>query len=262
MVVELDLTLAVTLAVFSSPKRQGLIGKGLPTIAMGLLVVMLPAQAAAILVVPSFVTNLWQLLAGLPPPAWSGGQGHDGWRRRRHHRRLGGPCRRCGGDSHRRPRCGADLFMPSSAYRASALPSRTGMSAGWSPWSAPPDLVTGATVFVISAVPYLQSLGLDKEELIQALGLSFTVSTMALAAGLWRGRVPLGIRYGLRTGADPCPRRNKLPASGSASASITASSGPCSSPDVSPLAPICWSAPSSDLRRHNGADPGWLNEPE
>jgi uncharacterized membrane protein YfcA len=34
------------------------------------------------------------------------------------------------------------------------------------------------------AVPYLQSLQLAKDELVQALGLSFTVSTAALAAGL------------------------------------------------------------------------------
>jgi uncharacterized membrane protein YfcA len=48
-------------------------------------------------------------------------------------------------------------------------------------------LVTGATgVFVIPAVPYLQAIGLEKEELIQALGLSFTVSTVALAVGLLR----------------------------------------------------------------------------
>jgi len=31
-------------------------------------------------------------------------------------------------------------------------------------------------------VPYLGGLGLDKDDLIQALGLSFTVSTLALAA--------------------------------------------------------------------------------
>jgi uncharacterized membrane protein YfcA len=36
--------------------------------------------------------------------------------------------------------------------------------------------LTGATgVFVIPAVPYFNSLGLEKEELIQTLGLSFTV---------------------------------------------------------------------------------------
>jgi uncharacterized membrane protein YfcA len=33
-------------------------------------------------------------------------------------------------------------------------------------------------------VPYLQALGLQRDELVQALGLSFTVSTLALAVGL------------------------------------------------------------------------------
>jgi uncharacterized protein len=57
-------------------------------------------------------------------------------------------------------------------------------------WLAPvvglvTGLFTGATgVFVIPAVPYLNSLSLAKEELIQALGLSFTVSTVALACAL------------------------------------------------------------------------------
>ena len=45
--------------------------------------------------------------------------------------------------------------------------------------------ITAATgVFVIPAVPYLQALGLEKDEMVQALGLTFTVSTVALAAGL------------------------------------------------------------------------------
>ena len=39
-------------------------------------------------------------------------------------------------------------------------------------------------MFVIPAVPYLQAIGLEKEELVQALGLSFTVSTIALALNL------------------------------------------------------------------------------
>jgi uncharacterized membrane protein YfcA len=46
-------------------------------------------------------------------------------------------------------------------------------------------LVTGGTgVFVIPAVPFLQALNLEKDDLVQALGLSFTVSTIALAAAL------------------------------------------------------------------------------
>jgi uncharacterized membrane protein YfcA len=45
--------------------------------------------------------------------------------------------------------------------------------------------ITAATgVFVIPAVPYLQAIGLQKDELVQALGLSFTVSTLALAVAL------------------------------------------------------------------------------
>src|SRR5262249_16593854 len=46
-------------------------------------------------------------------------------------------------------------------------------------------LITAATgVFVIPAGPYLQAIGLEKEEFVQALGLSFTVSTVALAGNL------------------------------------------------------------------------------
>jgi uncharacterized membrane protein YfcA len=46
-------------------------------------------------------------------------------------------------------------------------------------------LVSAATgVFVIPAVPYLQALGLEREDLVCALGLSFTVSTIALAVNL------------------------------------------------------------------------------
>src|SRR5258707_1177463 len=44
---------------------KGVIGLGLPTVAMGLLsLVMAPARAASLLIVPSFVTNVWQLAAG------------------------------------------------------------------------------------------------------------------------------------------------------------------------------------------------------
>ena len=58
------------------------------------------------------------------------------------------------------------------------------------PWLGPlvggiTGLITAATgVFVIPAVPYLQAIGLEKDDLVQALGLSFTVSTLALAVNL------------------------------------------------------------------------------
>jgi len=37
---------------------------------------------------------------------------------------------------------------------------------------------------ILYVIPYLQALGLEKDDLVQALGLSFTVSTFALAASL------------------------------------------------------------------------------
>jgi uncharacterized membrane protein YfcA len=58
------------------------------------------------------------------------------------------------------------------------------------PWLSPvvglaTGVVTAATgVFVMPSVPYLQALGLEKDDLVQALGISFTVSTAALAVVL------------------------------------------------------------------------------
>lgn len=44
---------------------KGVIGLGLPTIAMGLLaLVMAPIEAAAILILPSFLTNVWRWRVG------------------------------------------------------------------------------------------------------------------------------------------------------------------------------------------------------
>src|SRR5262247_2309149 len=44
---------------------KGVIGLGLPTVSIGLLgLLMTPAQAAAILVVQSLVTNIWQAAVG------------------------------------------------------------------------------------------------------------------------------------------------------------------------------------------------------
>jgi uncharacterized membrane protein YfcA len=51
-------------------------------------------------------------------------------------------------------------------------------------------ILTG--VFVLPLVPYLQSLNLEKDELIQALGLSLLVSAVALGIALAReGALPL-----------------------------------------------------------------------
>jgi uncharacterized membrane protein YfcA len=44
---------------------KGVIGMGLPTVAIGLLgLMMTPAQAAAVLIVPSLISNIWQAVVG------------------------------------------------------------------------------------------------------------------------------------------------------------------------------------------------------
>ena len=163
---------------------KGVVGLGLPTITMGLLsLAMLPAQAAALLVVPSLVTNLWQVggpgfvallkrLATLLAGVCAGVALGSGW--------LSG-----GGAAS------LALGLALVVYAALGLLHwRLHVRPAHEAWLAPlvgvaTGLVTAATgVFVIPAVPYLQALGLDKDELVRALGLSFLVSTVALAASL------------------------------------------------------------------------------
>jgi uncharacterized protein len=168
---------------------KGVIGMGLPTVAMGLLALVLPpAEAAAILIVPSLVTNLWQLMVG---PRF-GVLLHRLWPMM-----LGvvvgtiGGAGVLAGNVAGLAKIGLGIAL--AAYAGVGLAGlRLTVAPRHEGWLGPAigavtGLVTGATgVFVIPAVPYLQAIGLEKDELIQALGLSFTVSTLALALGLWR----------------------------------------------------------------------------
>ena len=166
---------------------KGVVGMGLPTVAMGVLSLLLPpAAAAAMLVVPSLVTNVWQLLAG---PAFGALL-----------RRLAtmmvavvvGTLLGIGvltGQSAKL--AGGGLGAVLALYGLfGLLAPRFTVAKPAEAWLSPlvgllTGLFTGATgVFVIPAVPYLSALGLVKEDLIQALGLSFTVSTLALACAL------------------------------------------------------------------------------
>ena len=169
---------------------KGVIGLGLPTISMGLLsVVMPPAQAAALLVVPSFVTNLWQIA----------GPGFGALLRRLATLLIGvcvGVALGAGWLSagHAPGWAGLALGLSLLVYASLGLLSvRLQVPARWEPWLSPwigvaTGLVTAATgVFVIPAVPWLQALGLAKDELVRALGISFLVSTIALAVSLRHG---------------------------------------------------------------------------
>jgi len=174
---------------------KGVTGMGLPTVAMGVLgALMPPALAASLLLLPSLVTNVLQLAGG--------GRLRPLWRRLWPMQLVA-----------------ALGTLLASAWLARASAQGTVRLLGLAlalyalvallvrPVRVPPSLervlspliggitgvVTGVTgVFVIPAVPYLQSLALPRESLVQALGLSFTVSTLALAAGLaWHGALSL-----------------------------------------------------------------------
>jgi uncharacterized membrane protein YfcA len=164
---------------------KGVVGLGLPTISMGLLaLVMPPADAASILIVPTVATNLWQMAAGpnLKPiiaRLWPvmlgvicGTLAGAGWLT---HGQLGT----------------ALLGIALALYALSGLASlHFAIRPATETWLGPivgvtTGLVAAATgVFVMPAVIYLQAIGIEKEDLVQALGLSFTISSLALAANL------------------------------------------------------------------------------
>ena len=59
------LAVFVGLAFLFAGFIKGAVGIGLPTIVMGLLsIVIAPAQAAALMIVPAIGTNIWQMAAG------------------------------------------------------------------------------------------------------------------------------------------------------------------------------------------------------
>ena len=60
-----DHLLAVSAIFLLAGFVKGVAGLGLPTVGVGLLsLVMSPAEAASLVVVPSLATNLWQAAAG------------------------------------------------------------------------------------------------------------------------------------------------------------------------------------------------------
>ncbi|MFS2203767.1 sulfite exporter TauE/SafE family protein [Variovorax sp. Varisp36] len=166
---------------------KGVIGLGLPTVSMALLALwMPPVQAAALLIVPSLVTNVWQTgprASFLPVLERIGGM------------QAGIVVGTLGGALW--------LGVPSGAWATVALGVALVLYAGWgltgrqlhvaegqARWLGPvagiaTGLVTAVTgVFVVPAVPYLQALGFQRDSLIQAMGISFTTSTVVLAMGL------------------------------------------------------------------------------
>lgn len=166
---------------------KGVIGLGLPTVALAVLTVAIDMPSAmALLLVPSFATNLWQAVVGgngrglllrLWPfllaatlTVWIGALALES----------------------------VDMALLSTllgalliTYAAISLAGpRLVVTASQEPWAGPlaglvNGLLTGMTgSFVVPGVMFLNALGLPREQLIQAMGMLFTLSTLALALAL------------------------------------------------------------------------------
>lgn len=184
----IDPTLILIAAVFLlAGFVKGVVGLGLPTVSMGLLAVsMAPSRAIAIVIVPAIVTNIWQtfvgpylrdilrrlwpLMIGTVVGCWLNAGA------------LTGPHARYGTFV-----LGALLIVYAviglNKFHFRVAPDNEKWVGGVV------GVVTGVIsastgVQVIPSMPFMQAIGMEKDELVQALGVFFTTATLALAFNL------------------------------------------------------------------------------
>jgi uncharacterized protein len=183
--------LLVALSLFCGGWVKGVFGMGLPTVALGLLsLAMPPVEAATLIVVPTLATNAWQFATGPTPLAMTA---------RFAILLIGVAIGTVLGVGFL---TGSHTALVSMAlggvlilYAAvGMLSTRLHVSKHAERWASPvvgvvTGIVNGATgVSVMPLVPYLSSIGLQREALIQAMGLVFMTAMLALAACLaWTG---------------------------------------------------------------------------
>ena len=166
---------------------KGVIGLGLPTVSLGLLTAVLDLPTAmALLIVPSFATNLWQAVVGGSSRAilvrvwpfllmatvtvWIGATALTRLNLSLLSGLLGGLLVLYSTLSL----TGVSLSIPTK--REIWLGPLFGIANG---------IFTGMTgSFVVPGVMFLQAIGLPRDMLVQAMGMLFTVSTIALALAL------------------------------------------------------------------------------
>lgn len=185
---EMSLILPIAAILLLAGLVKGVIGFGLPSIAMGLLSLMMPpVQAAALLLVPNIVTNIWQGFSGpalrpllqrmmpLLVGTWAG---------------IAGTEMVSGGQNF--PFAVQLLGLTLVLYALLGLFSiRFALTpvqerpAGWIAGLATGAMTALTGVYVIPSGPYLQAIGLEKNELVQALGLSFLSASVGLGVALW-----------------------------------------------------------------------------
>jgi uncharacterized membrane protein YfcA len=166
---------------------KGVIGLGLPTVSLAILTVAIDLPSAmALLLVPSFATNLWQSVVG--------GNG------RALLRRLW-PFLLCATLTvwiGAMALASVDLSLLSALLGLLLITSagvsldglRLDIAARREPWAGPlaglvNGLLTGMTgSFVVPGVMFLNALDFSRDQLVQAMGMLFTLSTLALALAL------------------------------------------------------------------------------
>jgi len=201
------LLILVALAFCLAGFVKGVVGLGLPTVSLGLLslAVTLPT-AMALLVIPSLATNIWQALAGgqfkaLLRRLWlfllmAVMMVHVGAWVFSHvdiimlHRGLGALLL---------------LYSLSSLMtKTLEIPPRLEMFLG-PVCGAINGVLTGLTgTLFVPGVIFLQSIGLGRDALVQAMGMLFAASTASLGLALYRhGLMPVSL--GLMSGAALVP---------------------------------------------------------
>lgn len=171
---------------------KGVIGLGLPTVSLALLTLAFDLPTAmALLLLPSLITNLWQAHAGADPLPLL----------RRLWMFLLPACLAVaiGGLALTRVELGLLTALLGALLAVYAAANLAGLRLRLRPaaeaWAGPlagvvNGLLTGMTgSFVVPGVLYLQALGLPRDRLVQAMGILFTLSTLALALSLQGSRL-------------------------------------------------------------------------
>ena len=182
-----EILLLVAAAFFAGGLVKGLIGTGLPTVALGLLAATLGLKVAMpLIVVPALVTNIWQAMSGGAFVALL----------RRLWPLLAMLCLGA--------LLGAGVLARGEALLFSGLLGVLlcfySVVSLLTPQIPPPGrlerlmtpavggvtgVITGLTgSFIVPSVLYLQALGLPRDHFVQAMGITFTVASLSLAAGL------------------------------------------------------------------------------
>jgi uncharacterized membrane protein YfcA len=164
---------------------KGITGMGMPAVAMSLLGLWIgPAQAVALLVLPTLVTNIaqcigpaWKRLVAVLWPAWLGMS------------LLTVFAPDIGSLAPVDPRAMLGLILVvygSWGLLKPALPQVSPQNRwiGFLVGACSGFVAASTAVFIMPLVPYLQALKLDKDTMIQALGLSFMIATVSLGLRL------------------------------------------------------------------------------